>query len=325
MTVHSAFNFAGATFDEVLDDLSVRFIVNCPPEELASVERVCFQAEEAHWFYEDFVRVENPQLPSLSQKIFTARIFAHCPLLRKWSDVHEQAFADFMEYKTRVPVRGAVLLNKKMDKCILAKGWKSSSGWGFPKGKINKGESDEACAIREVVEETGYDVSALLKRDDYIEMTMREQQVRLYIIVGVPMDAVFQPQTRKEISKIEWFKLTDLPTFGQRDAAPSGATLPNGISLKKFYLVAPFLKPLRKFIAERRQQQAQQRQAEREMELPPILQALSQPRTPTPTPKQVQSPRPKTKPKRARVLGTPVAAPAADPAKAILSMLRKGQ
>ncbi|KAK9485031.1 Dcp2, box A domain-containing protein [Lipomyces starkeyi] len=243
MPIQSAFNFAHASLDEVLDDLCVRFIINCPPEELASVERVCFQIEEAHWFYEDFIRSENPQLPSLSQKKFTARIFAHCPLLRKWSDMQDQAFAHFLQYKTRVPVRGVIILNKKMDKCILVKGWKTSASWGFPKGKINQGESDEDCAVREVIEETGYDVSALLKKDDYIELTMREQQVRLYVVVGVPMDTVFQPQTRKEISKIEWFTLSSLPTFNKSDAATE-----NGINPKKFYMVAPFIKLLRRWI-----------------------------------------------------------------------------
>jgi mRNA-decapping enzyme subunit 2 len=34
--------------------------------------------------------------------------------------------------------------------CLLVKGWKSSSGWGFPKGKINEGEPEHLCAIREV-------------------------------------------------------------------------------------------------------------------------------------------------------------------------------
>ncbi|KAJ8101184.1 Dcp2, box A domain-containing protein [Lipomyces tetrasporus] len=243
MPIQAQFNFAHASLDEVLDDLCVRFIINCPPEELASVERVCFQIEEAHWFFEDFIRSENPQLPSLSQKKFTARIFAHCPLLRKWSDVQDQAFADFLQYKTRVPVRGVIILNKKMDKCILVKGWKTSATWGFPKGKINQGESDEDCAVREVIEETGYDVSALLKKEDYIELTMREQQMRLYVVVGVPMDTVFQPQTRKEISKIEWFKLSSLPTFSKSDA-----TAENGINPKKFYMVAPFIKLLRRWI-----------------------------------------------------------------------------
>jgi hypothetical protein len=30
------------------------------------------------------------------------------------------------------------------------KGWKSSSNWGFPKGKINETEPPASCAIREV-------------------------------------------------------------------------------------------------------------------------------------------------------------------------------
>ena len=33
---------------------------------------------------------------------------------------------------------------------VLVKGWKSSSGWGFPKGKINQNEPSHECAVREV-------------------------------------------------------------------------------------------------------------------------------------------------------------------------------
>jgi 8-oxo-dGTP pyrophosphatase MutT (NUDIX family) len=33
---------------------------------------------------------------------------------------------------------------------VLVKGWKSSSGWGFPKGKINQNEPPHECAVREV-------------------------------------------------------------------------------------------------------------------------------------------------------------------------------
>lgn len=40
----------------------------------------------------------------------------------------------------------------------------------------------------------------LLKKPDYIELTMREQRIRLYIIQGVPEDTLFIPRTRKEIS-----------------------------------------------------------------------------------------------------------------------------
>lgn len=51
-----------------------------------------------------------------------------------------------------------------------------------------------------VLEETGFDISKLLKVDEYIEVTIGEQRVRLYIIAGVKDDTVFAPQTKKEIS-----------------------------------------------------------------------------------------------------------------------------
>ena len=99
-----------------LDDLCVRFIINLPREELESVERICFQVEEAQWFYEDFIREQNTKLPSLPLKKFSEMLFRACPLLNKWSDSHEQAFNNFMQYKTRVPVCGAIMLNAAMDK-----------------------------------------------------------------------------------------------------------------------------------------------------------------------------------------------------------------
>jgi len=122
----------------------------------------------SHWFYEDFVREANPQFPSLPLKKFTQIFFRACPVLRRWSSDFEIAFNNFMQYKTRVPVCGAIMLNDSWEKvrrpwlrltcpvltpvlkCILVKGWKSSAGWGFPKGKINQDEEPHKCAVREV-------------------------------------------------------------------------------------------------------------------------------------------------------------------------------
>lgn len=86
--------------------------------------------------------------------------------------------------------------------CLLVKGWKSSASWGFPKGKINQLESERDCAVREVYEETGFDCGHLLPHDsaDYMELTMREQKIRLYIVPGVHPDTHFETLTRKEIS-----------------------------------------------------------------------------------------------------------------------------
>lgn len=241
-----------------LDDLCVRFIINLPREELESVERICFQVEEAQWFYEDFIRPLDPALPSLSLKAFALRIFQHCPLMSQWSHYHHiTAFSEFLAYKTRVPVRGAILLNEAMDQVVLVKGWKKGANWSFPRGKINKDEKDLDCAIREVYEETGFDIKeagfAKEEKDmKYIEIAMREQHMRLYVFRGIPMDTRFEPRTRKEISKIEWYKLSDLPTLRKNKQHEEHLVA----NANKFYMVAPFLNPLKKWIAQQRKLEA---------------------------------------------------------------------
>ncbi|KAK3944256.1 hypothetical protein QBC46DRAFT_404512 [Diplogelasinospora grovesii] len=247
--------------EDWLDDLCVRFIINLPKEDLESVERICFQVEEAQWFYEDFIRPLDPTLPSMSLRSFCLRMFQHCPLLAPFSlDNHMRAFEQFLEYKTRIPVRGAILLNEAMDATVLVKGWKKGANWSFPRGKINKNEDDLECAIREVYEETGFDIkkAGLVPKDDevkYIQISIREQEIRLYVFRNIPMDTVFQPKTRKEISKIQWYKLSELPAFRkkghhQQDDAAAAA------NANKFYMVAPFLVPLKKWIVQQKNKDA---------------------------------------------------------------------
>lgn len=224
------------------------------------MERICFQVEEAQWFYEDFIRPLDPSLPSLTLRAFSLRIFQHCPLFSEWSaDNYTAAFAEFLAYKSRVPVRGAIMLNEDMDQVVLVKGWKKGANWSFPRGKINKDEDDMDCAVREVYEETGFDVrNAGLVQDakdmKYIEITMREQHMRLYVFRGVAMDTHFEPRTRKEISKIEWYKLTDLPTL--KKSKQQEGMGEQFASANKFYMVAPFLGPLKKWISQQRKRES---------------------------------------------------------------------
>ncbi|KAF1960887.1 hypothetical protein CC80DRAFT_489123 [Byssothecium circinans] len=249
-----------------LDDLCVRFIVNLPHEELQSVERICFQIEEAQWFYEDFIRPLDPALPSMNLRVFSQRMFQHCPLFANFTEAHrEGAYEQFLQYKTRVPVRGAIMLNQDMTHAVLVKGWKKGAKWSFPRGKINKDELDLDCAVREVYEETGLDLRAvgLVKPEEEmkaIEVTMREQSLKLYIFRGVPMDTFFEPRTRKEISKIDWYKLGDLPILRRKNQVQQG----NGHDLVKdnsFYMVTPFVGPLKGWIKRQRQLEKQRNKA----------------------------------------------------------------
>ncbi|CAN6614448.1 hypothetical protein TRVA0_005S04104 [Trichomonascus vanleenenianus] len=226
-----------------LQDLAVRFIINCPAEDLESSERLFFQIEEAQWFYEDFVRVENPSLPSMKLKTFVERLFQACPILEVFSADTYTDLAKFQSYKSIIPVRGAIILNKKMTKALMVKGWKQGASWGFPRGKINKDERDDLCAIREVYEEIGYDISPFLAEQDYIEVTIRQKNIRLYIIRGVPSNTAFKPQTRKEISKIEWHDVNKLPAYSRN---------PKNNSQWEYFMVAPFMPGLSKYIKKAR-------------------------------------------------------------------------
>ncbi|EHK99509.1 putative mRNA decapping complex subunit 2 [Glarea lozoyensis 74030] len=252
---------ANFTLEEWLDDLCVRFILNLPEEDLKDIARICFQVEEAQWFYEDFIRPLDPSLPSMTLRTFCMRIFAHCPLLSAFSETHHmRAFENFMEYKTRIPVRGAIMLNENMDSVVLVKGWKKGASWSFPRGKIAKDEDDLTCAVREVYEETGLELETAglvpAERDvKSIEVNMRDQNMRLFVFRNVPMDTQFAPRTRKEISKIQWWPLSDLPAF--RKKGNQQENMPNA-SPNKFYMVAPFLVHLRKWVIEQKKKDAKQ-------------------------------------------------------------------
>ncbi|CAH9077329.1 unnamed protein product [Cuscuta europaea] len=226
---------------ELLDDLCSRFVLNVPKEDQQSFERILFLVEYAHWFYEDNSVENNPSLKSFTLKEFTSLLFNSCDVLKPYVAHIDDIFKDFTSYKVRVPVTGAIILDETYERCLLVKGWKGSS-WSFPRGKKSKDEEDYACAVREVLEETGFEVSKLLKKEEYIEMVFGQQRVRLYIIAGVKDDTVFAPLTKKEISEIAWQRLDELQPG-------NGDVISRSYSGLKLYMVAPFLMSLKAWIS----------------------------------------------------------------------------
>jgi mRNA-decapping enzyme subunit 2 len=215
--------------------------LNVPEEDQQSFERILFLVESAYWYYEDNAVENDPTLKSLSLKEFTSLLFNSCAVLRPYVANIGDIFKDFTSYKCRVPVTGAIILDETYERCLLVKGWKGSS-WSFPRGKKSKDEEDHACAVREVLEETGFDVSKLLKKEEYIEFTFREQRVRLFIVAGVTDDTVFAPLTKKEISEIAWHRLDHLQPA-------SNEVITHGVAGLKLYMVAPFLASLKSWIS----------------------------------------------------------------------------
>eukprot|EP00064_Thunnus_orientalis_P018288 superscaffoldBa00004166_g18384 len=194
-----------------------RFILHIPSEERDNAIRVCFQIELAHWFYLDFCMQNTPGAP-------------HC-------GIRDFAKAD--------------ILTSAANQCILClqallvQGYLAKSGWGFPKGKVNEDEAPHDCAVREVMEETGFDIKNRICKDMYIEQKITDQLVRLYIIPGVSKDTKFNPKTRKEIRNIEWFPIEKLPCH-RNDMTPKSKL---GLAPNRFFMAIPFIRPLREWIS----------------------------------------------------------------------------
>ncbi|GFZ51995.1 mRNA decapping complex subunit 2 [Saitozyma sp. JCM 24511] len=237
--------FRDMTFDEVMEDLNARFLVNLPKEEMTLV-RIYWQAEQAHWFYEDYLRPLNPLLPSLSQRHFTQLIISSSPMYSSLAGDegvdYDNVWAEYISYKSMVPCCGGILINQDGDKCLMVRGWKSNAGWSFPRGKINLAESEVDCAIREVEEETGFDLTGRINAVDNIQTQINAQVVTMFIVKDIHESTVFEAQTRKEIGAIEWVRLTELPTWtGKRPKKTSSKD-------KKFYNVTPFVGPLKRWL-----------------------------------------------------------------------------
>ena len=90
----------------------------------------------------------------------------------------QEIYEAFTLYKNQIPTCGAILLNPGATKVLLVKGWKGHS-WGFPKGKIDKDEEKVDCAVREVLEEIGHDISDGLDPNAFIELQVAQQMQRL--------------------------------------------------------------------------------------------------------------------------------------------------
>jgi 8-oxo-dGTP diphosphatase len=88
--------------------------------------------------------------------------------------------------------------------------------WTFPKGKAEEGESDEACALREVEEETRYVCELLdeLPSTEYVDSRGRPKRVRWWrmrIVAGefAPTDEV------DEIRWVDASQAAELLSYGR--------------------------------------------------------------------------------------------------------------
>ena len=155
-------------YEDALDEVHTRFILNLPSEELESADRIMFQLEQAWWFYEDMIcdraapELNMPRFSNL--KPFAKILFDMSPLLNSLGSDFQTMWSEFSAYKRKISTYGTILLNNSVKgsiKIVLCQTWNGTT-WTLPAGKINQGESPIDAAVRETFEETGFDPNCKL-------------------------------------------------------------------------------------------------------------------------------------------------------------------
>ncbi|XP_003374832.1 mRNA-decapping enzyme 2 [Trichinella spiralis] len=203
-----------------------------PEEERTDPVRACFHIELAHWFYCDHFTARNGY-PTCSLKEFIRAVFSNSADLQQYTSNLDDVLAQWRQYKSGVPVYGAILVNAQLDSVLLVQGFFARRSWGFPKGKINEGETVQQCAVREVLEETGYDIGKLMTDSPYLERKFGGYTCGLFLVTGVEHDFPFQPQTKNEIGRLQWFLIDALPKHSK--------DYRSCYQPKHFFTVTPFL------------------------------------------------------------------------------------
>ena len=224
-----------------------------------------FIVEQAHWYYEDFCRDADPTLPSLSLRVFAHVLAAHCPdafaaafgmrpggaqgdhqqQQQQTALIHDidAAMAQFNAFKAQLPTAGAALLDPTLTKVLMVRGYKKDASWGFPRGKLSKGETAAECAAREVLEETGIDISDFVDDEagPCIEVHVNSQATTLFIVAGAASkETPVAALVRGEIGDIAWHLLADLPST--REAGMLTYKTAAGVK-HRFWRVSSFFPP----------------------------------------------------------------------------------
>lgn len=83
-------------------------------------------------------------------------------MIKEHQGTNYELYGWFMDYLLQVPRIGALMISQSKDKILLLETKSANGGrwrYGFAKGKLERGESYQDCAIWEVKEETDFSIT----------------------------------------------------------------------------------------------------------------------------------------------------------------------
>lgn len=123
----------------------------------------------------------------------------------------EAAFHEFMQLYNLIEAAGGVVVNARSEVLFI----KRRNKWDLPKGKLEKGESHESGALREVEEECGIDLLEITKPlgTTYHTYALNDEPIlkRTYwFAMQFKGNKKPVPQSEEDITEVRWFNPTDL-------------------------------------------------------------------------------------------------------------------
>ncbi len=151
---------------------------------LKSGEKKCIVAPEGEIYYEPFIREKLKGLKNVEIENLNCLYEKSC---------------------------GAIIIHKSGDKhkVLLVKNH-NGRYWSFPKGHVEKGETEEQTAIREIKEETGLDVEIIdsfREVSDYCPFGKIKKRVVFFMAQTFSTDVKVQ---KEEIDSYIWVDLNDV-------------------------------------------------------------------------------------------------------------------
>ncbi|KAF0239617.1 MAG: NUDIX domain-containing protein [Sediminibacterium sp.] len=118
--------------------------------------------------------------------------------------------------KKRIIAAGGLVFNEQEELLMIFR----RGFWDLPKGKLDKGETIEQCAIREVEEETGIRNITVIRfisitLHEYFDTYLDENVIKEshWFHMTVKGHQILVPQTEEDISIIKWVSKAQLPEY----------------------------------------------------------------------------------------------------------------
>lgn len=189
------------------NEIACRYIINDPDFDPCNVvynHGILGSFEKAYYFCIDNILKTKEE--NLTKELFSKELCENVSILAIYKDTIESEIRKFSKSGMTNPVAGVIMFNTDKSKFLLC--INNLEKYSFPKGKVENLEKPRDAAIREALEETGFDCTNIINEKNYFTFKSSKKHCTYYYVSGVPEDYVFAPQLKGEIKGYKWVSIS---------------------------------------------------------------------------------------------------------------------